>query len=688
MIRGGGGANGARGGGGVVRGRGGQANQGSDVGYCGARAKGGVGLNPNRQRGFNWQTRIETPTLNDMKAKQGAVVSKFMTFMNRKNTIVIELYERAFYNKKPGWDTLANFVHSDLCPTDDLRQSVEDVQFHPVKMIIFIKFKTEDKRDQVVDRLQTLNGVFWTEYGVSVRGHSLDANVRVIRVLGVSPETTADDIKSTFQQVGVGEVVDLKKGLLDPRRMPGVTNGTWLVRVKILDANKHIPPYIIRREEGELWSLNFEGRKFVCWKCGSSDHIGDKCKDQERTFEEVFGDDEEVSPNSWAAVVKGNSGLGDDLRAKRDAMAKQIKDSNEVKAREKKEADEKRRLELEELENKRKDDEIARQEALAEGRNRGEQIAEDSEANDDFEDDDLFANINLNNSEGRGDKEKVVSEVDLDTPLVIRVGGEDAVVGAVGTEGGGSGPGGGSEVDLDAPIVTREGGEDAVMGAVGVEGGGSGPGGGITPSGQGGGGEENRGGGSVPAGDFVLDRIDPVLMGNLVNSQSSRESVMGGRSFTLDSSLELVFGRGATRLAIEFEGMENVQTAHNISDSSSESRSPFQGVSTPGRDGQAKKRLRGGVDTSFGDLSSISLAGELESGDDSEGDLLGESKKQKLESSDEGEGDDEEVIEEEGDIVAQQSGETVSMQVTPEVEPRLVEGSDQEPLVGPPGGSC
>ena len=205
---------------------------------------------------------------------------------------------------------------------------------------------------------------------------------------------------------------------------------------------------------------------------------------------------------------------------------------------------------------------------------------------------------------------------------------------------------------------------------------------------KGGGGEKNRGGGSVPAGDFVLDRIDPVLMGNLVNSQSSRESVMGGRSFTLDSSLELVFGRGATRLAIEFEGMENVQTAHNISDSSSESRSPFQGVSTPGRDGQAKKRLRGGVDTSFGDLSSISLAGELESGDDSEGDLLGESKKQKLESSDEGEGDDEEVIEEEGDIVAQQSGETVSMQVTPEVEPRLVEGSDQEPLVGPPGGSC
>ena len=163
MNRGGAGGGGSvRGGNGSVRGRGGRDM--SDLGSGGARPKGGSdGLNPNRQRGFNWQTRIETPTLNDMRAKQGAVVSKFMTFMNRKNTIMIELYERAFYNKKPGWDNLANFVYNDLCPTEELRQSVEDVQFHPVKMIIFIKFKSEEVRDQLVERLQTMNGVFWTE---------------------------------------------------------------------------------------------------------------------------------------------------------------------------------------------------------------------------------------------------------------------------------------------------------------------------------------------------------------------------------------------------------------------------------------------------------------------------------------------------------------------------------------------
>ena len=94
------GENGDRGDG-ANRGRGGY-NQNSDTGSGGARPRGNDGLNPNRQKGFNWQARIVTPTLNDMKAKQGAVVRKFMTFMGRKNSVMIELYERAFYNKKPG----------------------------------------------------------------------------------------------------------------------------------------------------------------------------------------------------------------------------------------------------------------------------------------------------------------------------------------------------------------------------------------------------------------------------------------------------------------------------------------------------------------------------------------------------------------------------------------------------------
>ena len=36
-----------------------------------------------------------------------------------------------------------------------------------------------------------------------MRVNNLDANVKLIRVLGISPETTTEDIKETFSQVGI-----------------------------------------------------------------------------------------------------------------------------------------------------------------------------------------------------------------------------------------------------------------------------------------------------------------------------------------------------------------------------------------------------------------------------------------------------------------------------------------------------
>ena len=141
-------------------------------------------------------------------------------------------------------------------------------------MLIFLKFSADSWRDLVVEKIQSSDGVFWKEYGVKIRGYSLDSEVKFFRVLGVSPETDAEEIKRTFMEVGIGEVTEIKKGYLDEKRLPGVSNGTWSLRVKIADAEIYIPSYIHRRDEGELWSLNFEGRVFCCWKCGSGDHIG------------------------------------------------------------------------------------------------------------------------------------------------------------------------------------------------------------------------------------------------------------------------------------------------------------------------------------------------------------------------------------------------------------------------------
>ena len=184
------------------------------------------GLNANRQRGFSSSkpnVRIPTSTLADMQAKEGSLVSKFMTFLCRKNTFVIDLYEGVYFRSKPTFDIISEFISKDLCSDQDTRKALVDVQLHPVKMLLFIKFNSEGARDKINARVQSPEGVTWTHYGVWIKGYNLDAQVKRISLLGAGPETTAEDINLTFQQLGIGEVVESRKGLLDPRRLPGVT---------------------------------------------------------------------------------------------------------------------------------------------------------------------------------------------------------------------------------------------------------------------------------------------------------------------------------------------------------------------------------------------------------------------------------------------------------------------------------
>ena len=334
---------------------------GSGSGGLGQSNRGtGDGLDPNRVRGFGMgQRRVETPSLNDMRARQGAIVAKFMTFFKRKNSLVVEMYETSFYRQKPSWDKIADFIHNDLCTTSELRRGVQDVQFHPVKMLIFVRFTDEKLRDEAVARLQSPAGVIWGDYKVKVKGYSLDAQVKFVRLLGVSPETGEKEIKETFLNIGIGEVIEIKKGFLDAGRLPGVTNGTWSLRVKILDPDKVIPSYIHRRDEGELWSLNFEGRVFCCWKCGSGTHIGDKCRDQTRTFDEIFGgvDTDVVGGESlkptWAAVVRSGQGVSEEERIRLEVMERKLKEDNMRKDREMQELENQKKLEEEEKERRR-----------------------------------------------------------------------------------------------------------------------------------------------------------------------------------------------------------------------------------------------------------------------------------------------------------------------------------------------
>ena len=104
-------------------------------------------------------------------------------------------------------------------PSHVIRAAVLDIQLHPVKKLLFIKFSDKPVRDEVVGRLQA--GLNWEAFDTVVTGWSMDKPMERVRVLGTSPETDEAEIRLVLGQYG--EIVDAKKGLIS-KKLPGCTN--------------------------------------------------------------------------------------------------------------------------------------------------------------------------------------------------------------------------------------------------------------------------------------------------------------------------------------------------------------------------------------------------------------------------------------------------------------------------------
>ena len=68
-------------------------------------------------------------------------IKKFLRFYKRKNSLCVDLYLPAFFQKKPSYEELAEFVYSVLSvggisPPHVIRAGVKDIQLHPVKKLI------------------------------------------------------------------------------------------------------------------------------------------------------------------------------------------------------------------------------------------------------------------------------------------------------------------------------------------------------------------------------------------------------------------------------------------------------------------------------------------------------------------------------------------------------------------------
>ena len=190
-------------------------------------------------------------------------IRNFLNFYQRRNSLCVDLYQPAFYTKKPNWEDMADFVYSVLAVSSTsvpqlIRAAVKDVQLHPVKKLLFLKFNDLTIRDEVAARLQT--GFVWPAFDTTVTGWAMDRPVERIRVLGSSPETDEAGLRLVLGQYG--DILDAKKGQISAKKLPGCTNGIWTVRM-IVETGKTLPPFLIMKEEGKVLQLA-TGEVSVC----------------------------------------------------------------------------------------------------------------------------------------------------------------------------------------------------------------------------------------------------------------------------------------------------------------------------------------------------------------------------------------------------------------------------------------
>ena len=132
---------------------------GGGVGGGGGRGNGGGGVRGGARADVNVKGREE--------------IIQFLNFYKRRNSVCVDLYQPAFYTRKPNWEDLAEFVYSVLAvggtsTPQQIREAVVDIQLHPVKKLLFLKFADQNIRDEVATRLQA--GLVWPTFATTVTG--------------------------------------------------------------------------------------------------------------------------------------------------------------------------------------------------------------------------------------------------------------------------------------------------------------------------------------------------------------------------------------------------------------------------------------------------------------------------------------------------------------------------------------
>eukprot|EP00092_Neocalanus_flemingeri_P040632 GFUD01044243.1.p1 GENE.GFUD01044243.1~~GFUD01044243.1.p1 ORF type:complete len:505 (+),score=130.49 GFUD01044243.1:119-1633(+) len=193
-------------------------------------------------------------------------------FFKRKRTVCVDLTGLTQGRwMAPYPDAFTDFLRKDV--KIDLAK-VESVSIHPLAPYCLVKLKNDEYFEETLARVK--DGLLWTGKGM-VSGFRCDDVFTEVKILGVSPETSKDEVQAYMQVFG--EII----GAIRIGRVKGtnIPDGTYYMRMILTES---IPSMVPHSEDGEMWVVRHEGQDLTCFKCFGTGHMSKDCEDQPNHF--------------------------------------------------------------------------------------------------------------------------------------------------------------------------------------------------------------------------------------------------------------------------------------------------------------------------------------------------------------------------------------------------------------------
>ena len=216
---------------------------------------------------------------------------------HRINSLAIDLSTIYGRDMIPNRLEMFKFVNKQLSLK---AEELVDVQNHPFLPQVFVKVKTEAILVRVEQKLMA--GVKVYQKDIVLFGWRCDIPLTTVKINGANPDTTKQKVMEVMSKYG--KVSSCDRGRIDYFRESFVSDGTWLVRIRP-DQGKGLPSIIYFTENGntDVWSIIFDGKVSICWKCGQENHRGDMCRSvRPKTSEQ--GQTAPLGIGSYCDVVK------------------------------------------------------------------------------------------------------------------------------------------------------------------------------------------------------------------------------------------------------------------------------------------------------------------------------------------------------------------------------------------------